>query len=261
MCKIHTWIEPATLTLISPWHIFWRWHWCKAQSTWNVIHFFSSDVKNGRVDTRSYRLCFTYSRITRATFSVTWTRWKGKQFTAFDKLFWIISTRWACVSSGKLGSCLTNTLITIRPSSERTLATLKNLVLPILFEKSTTTIQHINFNKELEFKKKSTNSKLTLTHTVNQIRMSPSNNVRRDRFVRELSLPYYPFSLIFNVKPRKWRKNNNLVYDALAFSYTKRKNTNTLKSQMGCFDFDWFSLFCVLFKTNKNNDVFLSTMI
>lgn len=119
-------------TLISPWHIFCRWHWCKAQRTWNVIHFFSSDVKNGRVDTRSYKLCFTYSRITSATFSVTWTRWKGKQFTAFDRLFCIISTRWACVSNGKLGSCLTNTLITISPSSERTLATLKNLVLPIL---------------------------------------------------------------------------------------------------------------------------------
>lgn len=55
---------------MSPWHILCLWHWCSAHSTWNVIHFFSSDVKKGRVDTRSYKLCFTYSRITSAAFSV-----------------------------------------------------------------------------------------------------------------------------------------------------------------------------------------------
>lgn len=147
------------LTLISPWQIFCRWHWCNAHSTWNVIHFFSSDVKNGLVDTRSYRLCFTYSRITSATFSVTWTRWNGKQLTAFARLFCIYITRSACVSNGKLGSCLTNTLITISPSSERTLATLKNLVLPMLHDKhnkkkTSTIFVSSNFNWPNDQKRK-----------------------------------------------------------------------------------------------------------
>lgn len=151
------WMSPTSFTFISPWHIFCLWHWCRAHSTWNVIHFFSNDVRNGLVDTRSYKLCFTYSRITSAAFSVnyniykivkkqkqnvfekwvrvrsrTTTRWNGKQLTAFDKLRLMNSSRSACVSSGRLGSCLTNTLTTTNPSSERTRATLKNRVLPML---------------------------------------------------------------------------------------------------------------------------------
>lgn len=137
---------------MSPWHIFCLWHWCRAHNNWNVIHFFSNVVRNGRVETLSYKLCLTYSRMIRHALSVnygefwikndfghhntflalTTNRWKGKQLTAWAKCFLMYSNRSACDSSGRLGSCLTNTFTTTNPSSERTRATLKKRVLPML---------------------------------------------------------------------------------------------------------------------------------
>uniref|UniRef100_A0A8W7NXQ5 Uncharacterized protein n=1 Tax=Anopheles coluzzii TaxID=1518534 RepID=A0A8W7NXQ5_ANOCL len=61
-------------SLMSPWQIRCLWHWCSAHSIWNVIHFFSISVRNGRVETRSYRLCFTYCRTIRHAFSIVCER-------------------------------------------------------------------------------------------------------------------------------------------------------------------------------------------
>ena len=42
--------------LMSPWQTALRWQCSSEHSSWNVIHFFSVTLRNGRVLSRSYRL-------------------------------------------------------------------------------------------------------------------------------------------------------------------------------------------------------------
>uniref|UniRef100_A0A2M4B705 Putative secreted protein n=1 Tax=Anopheles triannulatus TaxID=58253 RepID=A0A2M4B705_9DIPT len=80
-------------SLMSPWQMCCLWHWCSAHRIWNVIHFFSISVRKGRVETRSYRLCFTYCRTIRHAFSIISTFWNGKQLTALARYFLMYSIR------------------------------------------------------------------------------------------------------------------------------------------------------------------------
>lgn len=67
---------------------------------------------------------------------LTTTLWNGKQLTAEPNFILISSTLSLYLVRGKVGSWIANTFITTKPSCERALATLKNLVLPRLQHKN-----------------------------------------------------------------------------------------------------------------------------
>uniref|UniRef100_A0A182V2P7 Secreted protein n=1 Tax=Anopheles merus TaxID=30066 RepID=A0A182V2P7_ANOME len=86
-------------SLMSPWQIRCLWHWCSAHSIWNVIHFFSISVRNGRVETRSYRLCFTYCRTIRHAFSIVCERVAyAEKSSSCSLASSAITLSWACNS-------------------------------------------------------------------------------------------------------------------------------------------------------------------
>lgn len=66
-------------------------------------------------------------------FLLTMDLWKGRQLTAEASLDLISSSLSLYIDNGRVGSCIANTLTTMRPSWLLALATLKNLVLPRLW--------------------------------------------------------------------------------------------------------------------------------
>lgn len=73
----------------------------------------------------------------------TITFWKHKQLTADCSLDFISSMCTRCLTNGNIGSCKANTLTTIIPSWDLARATLKNLVLPKLWNKTENNVQKI----------------------------------------------------------------------------------------------------------------------